>query len=129
VGKQKTIFVWQNCGYKAPKCLGRCPHCGAWNSLVEEFVAIATHARAKERHQSDKPQTIDTITLDKEARYKTGLSEFDRTLGGGPVPGSLVLIGGDPDTLTSMLVLLLQSGEQKGVFSNQLKASERGLFC
>ena len=105
MAKQKTIFVCQNCGYKAPKWLGRCPDCNAWNSFVEELAEIGH--RDTERRQSalDKPQRIDTVTTDTEARHKTGLREFDRTLGGGVVPGSLVLIGGDPGIGKSTLIL------------------------
>jgi DNA repair protein RadA/Sms len=115
MAKQKTIFTCQNCGYKSPKWLGRCPDCGVWNSLVEEMVEIDRRSRARERRESDKPQRIDTIILDKEARYRTGLSEFDRTLGGGVVPGSLVLIGGDPGIGKSTLILqVVQKLAQEG---------------
>jgi DNA repair protein RadA/Sms len=103
--KQKTIFTCQNCGYKAPKWLGRCPDCGMWNSLVEEVLEASDKARSMERHPQDMPQRMDTITLDEQIRYKTNLSEFDRTLGGGLVPGSLVLIGGDPGIGKSTLIL------------------------
>ena len=105
MGKQKTIFVCQHCGYKALKWLGRCPDCGVWNSLVEELAEASRQERAREKYPSDKPQRIDTIVLDQEVRYKTGLTEFDRTLGGGLVPGSLVLIGGDPGIGKSTLIL------------------------
>jgi len=103
--KQKTIFTCQNCGYKAPKWLGRCPDCGMWNSLVEEILESGNKARSSERHPQDMPQRMDTIALDEQIRYKTGFSEFDRTLGGGVVPGSLVLIGGDPGIGKSTLIL------------------------
>lgn len=103
--KQKMIFVCQNCGYKAPKWLGKCPDCGMWNSFAEELIEISHQDRVREKHPLDKPQRIDSVTLDKQARYTTGLSEFDRTLGGGVVPGSLVLIGGDPGIGKSTLVL------------------------
>ena len=103
--KQKTIFTCQNCGYKAPKWLGRCPDCGMWNSLVEEVLEADDKARPRERHPEDMPQRMDAITLDEQIRFKTGLSEFDRTLGGGLVPGSLVLIGGDPGIGKSTLIL------------------------
>jgi len=113
--KQKTIFTCQNCGYKAPKWLGRCPDCGMWNSLVEEVLETSDKARSMERHPQDMPQRMDTITLDDQIRYKTGLSEFDRTLGGGLVPGSLVLIGGDPGIGKSTLILqVVQRLAQEG---------------
>jgi DNA repair protein RadA/Sms len=103
--KQKTIFTCQNCGYQSPKWLGRCPECGTWNSLVEEILESSEKTRSKKRGPQDTPQRMDTITLEEQNRYKTTLSEFDRTLGGGVVPGSLVLIGGDPGIGKSTLVL------------------------
>jgi DNA repair protein RadA/Sms len=108
--KQKTIFTCQNCGYKAPKWLGRCPDCGMWNSLVEEVLETGDRARSLERHPQDIPQRMDTITLDHQIRIKTNLREFDRTLGGGLVPGSLVLIGGDPGIGKSTLILQVVQG-------------------
>jgi len=105
LAKQKTIFVCQNCGYKAPKWLGRCPDCGAWNSLVEELTERGHRDSEKRQPSLDRPQRIDTVAMDKELRDKTGMSEFDRALGGGVVPGSLVLIGGDPGIGKSTLIL------------------------
>jgi len=112
--KQKTIFTCQNCGYQTPKWLGRCPECGTWNSLVEEVLESSGTARS-ERQSQDIPQRMDTISLDEQSRYKTTLSEFDRTLGGGLVPGSLVLIGGDPGIGKSTLILqVVQRLAQQG---------------
>jgi len=105
MAKQKTIFVCQNCGYKAPKWLGRCPDCSAWNSFVEELSETVQKERERRQPALDKPRRIDSISTDKEIRLKTGLNEFDRTLGGGLVPGSLVLIGGDPGIGKSTLIL------------------------
>ena len=105
MAKQKTIFVCQSCGYKAPKWLGRCPDCNAWNSFVEEIAETVQKERERRQPAIDKPRRIDSISTDKEIRHKTGLHEFDRTLGGGVVPGSLVLIGGDPGIGKSTLIL------------------------
>jgi DNA repair protein RadA/Sms len=105
MAKQKTIFVCQSCGYKAPKWLGRCPDCSAWNSFVEELSETVQKERERRQPALDKPRRIDSISTDKEIRLKTGLNEFDRTLGGGLVPGSLVLIGGDPGIGKSTLIL------------------------
>jgi DNA repair protein RadA/Sms len=105
MAKQKIIFVCQNCGYKAPKWLGRCPDCSAWNSFVEELSETVQKERERRQPALDKPRRIDSISTDKEIRLKTGLNEFDRTLGGGLVPGSLVLIGGDPGIGKSTLIL------------------------
>ncbi len=105
MGKPKTIFICQNCGHQAPKWLGRCPDCGTWNSLVEELTEIHHQDKGRDRHILDIPQSIDAVTIGKEVRHKTGIMEFDRTLGGGVVPGSLVLIGGDPGIGKSTLIL------------------------
>ena len=105
MAKKKTIFVCQNCGYHAPKWLGKCPNCNAWNSFVEELIETGYPEKKSGQHDVSKPQRIDTVVIDREIRHKTGLREFDRTLGGGVVSGSLVLIGGDPGIGKSTLVL------------------------
>jgi len=101
--QKKSVFVCQGCGYQAPKWLGRCPDCNEWNTLVEEFAS--TRTERKRGSGGSPPAAIPGISLDREQRLKTGLGEFDRTLGGGLVPGSLVLIGGDPGIGKSTLVL------------------------
>ena len=102
-GKIKTVYICQSCGYKSLRWVGKCPDCGEWNSMVEEAAEpMPVKGRAS---AITPPQTIDEISLAPEMRLKTGLSEFDRTLGGGVVPGSLVLIGGDPGIGKSTLVL------------------------
>ena len=83
--------------------MGRCPDCGQWNSFVEEMSG--SRSRAGKPSGVTQPQTIDSISLDANLRFKTGISEFDRTLGGGLVPGSMVLIGGDPGIGKSTLIL------------------------
>ena len=108
--KQKIVFECQQCGAQSPKWLGRCPDCGAWNSLVEErTVPQAAAAASAERRYSlaaaAGPQLyadIDTVVAE---RLSTGIGEFDRVLGGGVVPGSLVLIGGEPGIGKSTLLL------------------------
>jgi DNA repair protein RadA/Sms len=125
LARQKTIFVCQNCGYKAPKWLGRCPDCGSWNSFVEELTERGPQEKGKRQNLTDRPQRIDTVTLDKKARNKTGLSEFDRILGGGVVPGSLVLIGGDPGIGKSTLILqVVHKLAQKGLRTLYISSEE-----
>ena len=103
----KTAYVCQACGYQTPKWMGKCPDCDHWDTLVEERVhrspgksgpagGISLHAA---------PVPIDSVVVDAEFRLMTGISEFDRVLGGGLVPGSLVLIGGDPGIGKSTLML------------------------
>jgi DNA repair protein RadA/Sms len=99
----RVIYACQSCGYQTPKWLGRCPDCGQWNSLVEE-VSLA-RAKKPAEYDLDEPQSINAISLNPELRLESGMAEFDRTLGGGVVPGSLVLIGGDPGIGKSTLLL------------------------
>jgi DNA repair protein RadA/Sms len=107
--KPKIVFACQECGAQSPKWLGRCPDCGAWNSLVEERAAPPAAAAAAEKRYTlaaaAGPQLyadIDTVVAE---RLSTGIGEFDRVLGGGVVPGSLVLIGGEPGIGKSTLLL------------------------
>ena len=108
--KQKTVFACQECGAQSAKWLGRCPECGAWNSMVEErpVPAGVTAASTEKRYAlagAAGPQLyadIDTVVAE---RLSTGIGEFDRVLGGGVVPGSLVLIGGEPGIGKSTLLL------------------------
>ncbi len=96
-------YVCQSCGHASPKWLGRCPECGEWNSLVEE---VQTTARATSRPlASAEPVSVAEVTLATETRVTTGLTEFDRVLGGGVVGGSVVLVGGDPGIGKSTLLL------------------------
>jgi len=102
--QKKTIYVCQSCGYQTLKWMGRCPDCGQWSSMVEEFEKSPDRQKTISTGMGP-PQTINTISNAREKRLKTGLSEFDRTLGGGLVPGSIVLIGGDPGIGKSTLIL------------------------
>ena len=103
----KTIFCCQACGYQTPKWMGKCPDCGGWQTFVEE-VQIAKSTQRVVRSLSSlqtKPVPIDSIELEQDDRLLTGIGEFDRVLGGGLVPGTLVLIGGDPGIGKSTLML------------------------
>lgn len=110
--KAKAQFVCQSCGYVSPKYLGRCPNCGQWNSMVEEIIQDTTDRRVRTSitGQKAQPTKLTDIIPKKEPRVKTKLSELNRVLGGGVVPGSLVLIGGDPGIGKS--TLLLQVSQQ-----------------
>jgi DNA repair protein RadA/Sms len=107
----KPVFVCQECGSQAPKWQGRCEDCGAWNSFVEERPAEAGAAAAASGHRytlagaSGSAQLYADITLEQHQRLSTGIDEFDRVLGGGVVPGSLVLLGGEPGIGKSTLLL------------------------
>src|SRR5688572_21693261 len=104
--KQKSVFVCAECGSQAAKWLGRCPDCSAWNSFVEERAAPAVEVRGAVKAMGGGAarlyQDVDTVIAE---RISTGISEFDRVLGGGIVPGSLVLLGGEPGIGKSTLLL------------------------
>ena len=107
--KQKTTFLCSECGYESAKWYGKCPSCGAWNTM-EEFKEVkdtrprGTLAR-QERRTKNKPIEIDAIQTTEELRFYTGISELDRVLGGGAVRGSFVLVGGEPGIGKSTLLL------------------------
>src|SRR5215471_2877684 len=107
-----TIFLCQNCGYESRKWLGKCPECGEWNSLVEERVVTTKKGAGREgfRLREAKAIAYDQIESQDDTRVSSGVTEFDRVLGGGIVPGTLVLLGGDPGIGKS--TLLLQVAEQ-----------------
>jgi len=101
----RTVFACQECGYETPKWLGRCPDCSSWNTLVER---VATEA-PRPAGPSPPPLELSSLPHDDEPRLAFGLPEFDRVLGGGVVPGSLALIGGDPGIGKSTLLLQVAS--------------------
>jgi DNA repair protein RadA/Sms len=103
----RTIFLCQHCGYQAPKWMGRCPDCGQWDSLAEERAHAGPSLSSGRAFGSSpsRPVPIDTVEMSPVSRVATGIQEFDRVLGGGLVPGSLVLIGGDPGIGKSTLML------------------------
>jgi DNA repair protein RadA/Sms len=104
--KIKTVFACQACGFESSKWLGRCPDCGEWNSFVEERQeAEPSRAKAPGPTLGGRPQPYDMVDGADAARIPTGLGEFDRVLGGGIVPGSMVLIGGEPGVGKSTLML------------------------
>ena len=107
MAKQKSIYVCSSCGYESPKWNGRCPDCGEWNTFEESLSIMAsTSASVPMRDVSENIVDIASISADKrETRWKTGLKELDRVLGGGNVKGSLTLIGGEPGIGKSTLLL------------------------
>ena len=113
MAKAKTRFVCQTCGYVSPRYLGRCPNCGEWNTLVEEIEEsknVQTAPRVTFSGTKVKPQLIDAISTKETPRIVTKNAELNRVLGGGIVPSSMVLIGGDPGIGKSTMLLQL-SGE------------------
>lgn len=119
--KEKTIFVCTNCGEQTPRWMGRCPGCGAWNTLAEETVRIAPTARSAGRAMpvlkgettASRLSAIDVN--DERSRIITGISELDRVLGGGIVIGSVILLGGEPGAGKSTLLLQLCASLPEGL--------------
>ena len=106
MAKPRTVFFCNHCGNETPKWQGRCPACGAWNT-IEEHTEKPTPGRAKAAPvgMSRRPQKLSEVDSDNEIRFTTGMAELDRVLGGGAVLGSLVLVGGAPGIGKSTLLL------------------------
>jgi DNA repair protein RadA/Sms len=109
VKRPSTVFVCQECGAQSPKWLGRCGDCGAWNSFVEERPQEQAPSSGTHRYalsgSAGAARLYADIEIEQHARLSTGIGEFDRVLGGGVVPGSLVLLGGEPGIGKSTLLL------------------------
>jgi len=114
--KKRTLFVCQNCGYISPKWVGRCPECGEWNTMVE-----TVREEARERPSTMlarplvEPQRLSEVSTEGLERLELPMPEFARVLGGGIVPGSLVLVGGEPGIGKSTLLLQLSALISKGI--------------
>jgi DNA repair protein RadA/Sms len=109
MAKSKTVFICQNCGAESAKWIGRCPSCKEWNTYHEEIMVTAS---SRERpyligQEKRKPELLVDIRSDELNRRKTGINELNRILGGGMVPGSLILLGGEPGVGKSTLALQL----------------------
>ena len=140
--RKKSVFVCQECGYTSPKWVGRCPDCDKWNSIVEELSVSKGSSVMQHRAVADgqnQPQPVVNIQASEQERLKSGIEEFDRVLGGGAVPGSIALIGGDPGIGKSTLLLqvtnnlsqkygtvLYVSGEES-VAQTKLRADRLGI--
>ena len=102
---KKSIYFCQNCGHEESKWLGQCPMCREWNTFVEEKVTVSKGTAAKNIVREAEVVTLSSVSTDQEDRMQTEIEELDRVLGGGVVPGSLVLVGGDPGIGKSTLLL------------------------
>lgn len=103
--KNATLFFCQNCGYESAKWMGQCPACREWNTFAEEPKAPSSKGRAARAGELREPIALSEIRSDDQERLPTGMAELDQVLGGGIVPGSLVLVGGDPGIGKSTLLL------------------------
>lgn len=108
MAKAKTVFYCTSCGNETPRWQGRCPSCGAWNTIeehIEKSAASGLKAKSSPVGRSKRPQKLAEVVTDAEARFSTGMGELDRVLGGGAVAGSLVLVSGAPGIGKSTLLL------------------------
>lgn len=107
MNKIKTVYLCQSCGANSPKWIGKCPSCGNWNTYTEEIVSSPGKKNTAPNidHENNRPVTLNEINKTNLERIDVGVSEFNRVLGGGLVPGSVVLIGGEPGIGKSTLVL------------------------
>lgn len=135
---KKSVFFCQNCGHEESKWLGQCPACKEWNSFVEEKISTAKSITAKSSRDVEVV-TLSEVNADDHARILTGIGELDRVLGGGIVPGSLVLVGGDPGIGKSTLLLqvcqslsrdrrLLYISGEESLAQIKLRANRMGEF-
>lgn len=136
---KKTVYFCQNCGHEETKWLGQCPACREWNTFVEEKITTAKTSAVKSQREP-RVVALSEVSTDEQARIATGLDELDRVLGGGIVPGSLILVGGDPGIGKSTLLLqvcqrlskeknvLYVSGEES-LAQIKLRANRMGQFC
>ena len=116
---KKMVFFCQNCGYESAKWMGQCPGCREWNTFVEEPVAAKTESRGRAGtagNSNAKPVALSEISVQRDERVSTEIGELDRVLGGGIVPGSLTLVGGDPGIGKSTLLLqVCRKLSEKGI--------------
>jgi len=108
MAKSKSVYVCQNCGVESSKWVGKCPSCGEWNTFVEQVLTKSSHQKSAsvyEFSEKQSPQKLTDIKPRKEGRISSNIKELDRILGGGIVPGSMILIGGEPGIGKSTLSL------------------------
>ena len=137
---KKIVYFCQNCGNEESKWLGQCPSCKEWNTFVEEKVIATSKAAAVSVNREVNIVSLSEVSADDQVRIQVGIKELDRVLGGGIVPGSLVLVGGDPGIGKSTLLLqvcqrlskersvLYISGEES-LSQIKLRANRMGEFC
>jgi len=148
VAKAKTSFFCQSCGHNAPKWLGKCPSCGEWNTFIEELIETTSHPsdvwKKNDRTKiSPKPKLLQEVSFENLPKITSPDHEFNRVLGGGIVPGSLVLIGGEPGIGKSTLLLQIalqikgpkilyvsgeESEQQIKLRADRLKSNNPNLF-
>jgi len=129
--KSKVSFVCQECGYDSPQWLGKCPECGAWNSLREIHISNVRSqiSNIKGIKQNIEPKRLDEIKFEKKQRMLTGFSELDGVLGGGIVKGSAILLAGDPgigkSTLLLQIAMSMSRGQEKVLYISGEESEEQ----
>ena len=129
MAKVKSKYICQNCGYESAGYLGKCPECGSWSSFVEEVAGTEPLKNVVTLPDNNPPTRLSDIEMNTEIRTTTGISEFDRVLGGGIVQGSLVLLAGDPGIGKSTILLqtagkLCENGKKVLYISAEESASQ-----
>ena len=118
MAKSKSVYICSECGAQSPQWLGRCPNCGKFGTLVEEITESAAPQRSLKRERSaaaKRPVPLSAVQEERLARVSSGIQELDTVLGGGIVPGSLVLIGGDPGIGKSTLLTEVSKSDRSHV--------------
>lgn len=105
MAKEKSFYYCTECGYETAKWMGQCPACRAWNTISQERVSVSSKGKKTSAKATPEVRTMREISLSREDKISTGLAELDRVLGGGIVPGSLILVGGDPGIGKSTILL------------------------
>lgn len=125
--KIKAMYICNECGYQTPRWIGKCPGCNSWNTLIETVVDDSKPTDVIKKKATRTVKKIKDITYDSEIRYKTGMGELDRVLGGGLVKGSLILVGGDPGIGKSTLLLQIceNIGKEKKILYVSGEESEK----
>jgi DNA repair protein RadA/Sms len=124
MSKTRIKYICSNCGYESLRWLGKCPECENWNSFTEEIIETSKRKPVISKSKYEL-NTIETISANEEDRIKTGITEFDRVLGGGLMPGSVILLGGDPGIGKSTLAMQAAANSNQKVLYATGEESEK----
>ena len=125
MAKTKSSYFCSNCGNESPKWIGRCPACQQWNTYVEEVVVKQINTPGQQNLSRSKPQKLDEISTSDYIRQNSGMLEMDRILGGGIIPGSVILLGGEPGIGKSTLALQMALMTKQNVLYNSGEESDK----